>query len=282
MKQWIVVGLFSLAAVSFISGCQKSQHDAVDTLKVGTIAGPETQLMEVAKKVAMSCYGLNVKIITFSDYNIPNTALEDGSISANMFQHLPYLQAQNKARGLHLVSVGKTFVYPMGIYSNKITSLNQLQTGAKVAVPNDPSNEARALLLLQKAKLIQLKPDAGVLATPADIAKNPKQLKFTALDAAQLPRALSDVSIAVINTNYAIPAGLTPSKALFAESKDSPYANVVAARQDDKDSIKVKELVAALHSKEVLAASEKIFADGAIPAWNTKAPLMPCTPGVEK
>ena len=258
-----------------LSGCQPAASGA-DTIKVGTISGPETWLMEVAKGVAAQCYGLKVDIVTFTDYNIPNVALNDGSIGANMFQHLPFLQAQIKARGYHLVSVGKTFLYPMGIYSKKLKSLSLLKSGSKVAIPNDPSNEARALLLLQKAKLITLKPNISVMATTLDIKTNPQHLKFIALDAAQLPRALSDVSLAVINTNYSIPAGLRPSQALFAEKADSPYANIVVVRAADKNSLKARELVAALHSKAVLQAAQRIFGDGAIPAWNVNAPVMPC------
>ena len=248
------------------------QKEAKNTVSVGTVAGPETQLMEVAKQVALKQYGLHVKIIPFSDYNTPNVALNDGSIDSNMFQHIPYLTSQIKARGYRIVAVGKTFIYPMGVYSKKITKLSQLKNKAKVGVPNDPSNEARALLLLQKAKLIKLKPGAGFNATPVDITKNPKHLQFVELDAAQLPRALSDVTIAAINTNYAAPAGLSPSKnALFVEGPDSPYANVVAVRTDHKNDPRVKTLVLALHSKAVLAEAKKLFGDGAIPAWKTGA-----------
>jgi D-methionine transport system substrate-binding protein len=274
MLKKIIVSLCLLPALLLV-GCH-GKKEAANEIKVGTISGPETNLMEVAKSVAKNCYGLDVDIVVFSDYNIPNAALQDDSIGANMFQHVPYLNAQNKARGYHLVSVGKTFVYPMGVYSNKIKNLADLKDGAKVAIPNDPTNEARALLLLQKAKLIELKPNATVLATPSDILKNPKHLNFVALNAAMLPRALHDVSIAVINTTFAIPAGLHPTSALYAEGPDSPYANVVVTRPADKNSIKVKELLAALHSKEVLATAQRIFGDAAIPAWNQKQPLLPC------
>ena len=261
-KKIVLIG----AVLLTLSACSKKESN--NTIKVGTIAGPETELVVVAKKVALKRYGLNVKIVIFSDYTTPNEALSDGSIDANAFQHIPYLKAQVKAHGYKIVSIGKTFVYPMGLYSKKIKQLSQLKEGAKVAIPNDPSNEARALLLLQEAKLITLKPGMGINATPIDIATNPKHLKFIELDAAELPRALSDVSLAAINTTFAIPAGLSPSKdALLAEGTDSPYANIIAARAKDKNKPKLQEFVKAFQSKPVVAKAKQLFGDGAIAAW---------------
>ncbi len=183
--------------------------------------------MEAAKKVAAQKYHLTVEIVPFTDYNMPNEALSDGSIDANMFQHQPYLDAAIKAKGYKIVAVAKTFVYPMGVYSKKITKLAALKPGAVVAIPNDPSNGARALLILQKAGLITLKPSAGATATIADISRNPKKLRFKEIDAAQLPRTLPDVDLAAINTNYAMIAGLIPSRdALFMKAQ-SPYANLI-------------------------------------------------------
>jgi len=259
-----------LAAVAIVGITLTACHskEAKNTIKVGTIAGPETELMNVAIKVAKKRYGLHVVDVSFSDYNTPNAALNDGSLDANMFQHLPYLKSQVEARGYKIVSIGKTFVYPMGIYSKKITQLSQLKNGAKVGIPNDPSNEARALLLLQKAKLIHLKASAGFNATPVDVVENPKHLQFIELSAAQLPRSLNDVAIATINTNYAIPAGLSPRKnSLFVEGVSSPYANIVAAREDNKNDPRLKQLISALHSKEVLQAAKRLFGDGAVPAF---------------
>ncbi len=274
MFKKIIILLLSCAVLTLL-GCTQEKTPA-DVIKVGTIAGPETKLLEVAKGVAKRCYGLNIIIVAFTDYNTPNAALNDGSIGANMFQHKPFLDKAIQERGYDIVSVGKTFIYPMGVYSNKIQHLSQLKQGDKVAIPNDPSNETRALLLLQKAGLITLKPKITVLGTISDIQLNHKQLKFVALNAAQLPRSLSDVTIAVINTNFAIPAGLSPSKALYAEAADSPYANVVVVHKGNTELPKVKELVASLHSKEVLQAAKQIFGDGALPAWNVGAPVMPC------
>lgn len=248
-------------------GCQA--HEASNEIKVGTISGPETQLMEVAKTVAQKNYGLDINIVEFTDYTMPNIALNDGSLDANMIQHQPYLDAVIKNQHYALVSIGKTFIYPMGIYSKKIKNLNQLQPGAIVAVPNDPSNEARALLLLAKAGIITLKPGAGVTASLLDVASNPKNVKIKEIDAAQLPRVLQDVTLAVINTNFAIPAGLYPSRdALFTEDADSPYANIIVARSKDAENPKLKELVEALHSPEVLEAAQKLFQGQAIAAWH--------------
>lgn len=265
-----IVSIITTAIVVLgLVGCQ--QKSEPNTVTVGTIAGPETKLMQVAKKVAEKRYGLDIKIVTFSDYNTPNAALSDDSLDANAFQHILYLKSQIKAHGYKIVFVGKTFLYPMAIYSTKIKRLSQLKRGAKVGIPNDPSNEARSLLLLQNAKLIRLRKGAGVNATPLDIVKNRKKLKFIALDAAELPRVLSSVSIAVINTNYAIPAGLSPSKdSLYEESTKSPYTNIIAARKDDANEKKIKELVAAFQSQPVVNEAKRLFGDGAVAGFKVK------------
>jgi D-methionine transport system substrate-binding protein len=260
------IGLLACAAL--LSACHS--HEDKTVLRVGTISGPETKLMEVAKDVAKQNYGLDIKIVEFTDYVEPNTALNDGSIEANVFQHQPYLDKQIKDRHYKLVTVGKTFVYPMGVYSHKIKSIGELQPNASVAIPNDPSNEGRALLLLQKAGLIKLKETAGIYASPLDIQDNPKQLKFKELDAAQLARSLDDVDLAVINTNYAIPAGLSPTKdAILHEGSDSPYANIIVVREDELNDPRIKQLVDAIQSEAVLKAAMEIFNGQAIPAWET-------------
>jgi len=257
--------IISLSLFTLLIAC--GSHDK-NTLKVGTISGPETDLMQVAKQVAKDKYGLNVKIIEFTDYTQPNASLNDGSIDANMFQHQPYLDQQIKDHHYPLIAIGKTFVYPMGIYSNKIKTLQQIPTGGIISIPNDPSNEGRALLLLQKAGLITLKKSAGLFATPVDIENNSKKLKFEELDAAQLARSLPDVSAAVINTNYAVPAGLSPTKdAIYTEGTDSPYVNIIVIRTDEANDPRMKQLVSALQSDEVKAAAKKIFNDQAIAAW---------------
>ncbi len=254
--------LLSLLLTLSLVGCGKDKN----TIVVGTIAGPETELMQSAKAVAKKRYQLDVEIKTFNDYTIPNIALDDGSLDANVYQHLPYLEASNKARNTHLESIGKTFIYPMAVYSKKIKSLSQLQDHALVAIPNDPSNEARALLLLQKAKLIKL--NKGFDATVFNITDNPKKLKIKPLEAAELPRILDDVSIAVINTNYAKAANLNPKKdGLFVEDKNSPYANLIVVKAKDKNKPQLKKLVKALQSQEVKDKAKQLFGDMAIPAW---------------
>lgn len=263
MKQIIkTIGL--VFGIILLTACQGEDKN---TLKVGTISGPETELMQAAKDEAKKV-GLNIKIIEFTDYLQPNAALNDGSLDANMFQHQPFLDQQIKDKHYHLVAIGKTFVFPMGIYSVKVKALGALPVKAIVAIPNDPSNEGRALLLLQKAKLITLKKSAGLYATPVDIEQNPQQLQFKELDAAQLARSLPDVDIAVINTNYAIPAGLSPKKdAIYHEDKDSPYANLIVIREDELKDPRMQQLVNAFHSDAVLETAQKIFNGEAIPTW---------------
>ena len=249
---------------AFLTGC----HDDDKTVTIGTIAGPETQLAEVAAEVAKQRYGLHIKIVTFSDYLQPNAALNDGALQANIFQHAPYLNEQVAAHHYKLEVVGKTFVYPMGVYSKAFHNLAVLPEGSEVAIPNDPTNEGRALLLLQKAGLITLAPEAGLKATPHDITSNPKQLEFVELDAAQLARAYQDADVAVINTNYAIPAGLLPSKdALFIEDKESPYANLIVVRTQDVNKPWVKELVSSFQSQAVLDEANELFQGQVVAAF---------------
>jgi D-methionine transport system substrate-binding protein len=249
-----------------LSGCH-SGNDAKQ-IRVGTISGPETQLMQVAKTVLLKQSGLNLKIIEFSDYSLPNRALSDGSLDANMFQHRVFLEEEIKNKHYHLVPIAKLFIYPMGIYSKKIATLTAIQPNARVAIPNDPSNEARALLLLQQAGLFRLNPSARNLATPRDIIFNPKHLQIKELDAAQLTRSLPDVDCAVINTNYAVLANLYPQQdALFFETKNSEYANLLVVKEKDKNNPKLQALVKALQSPEVLSAAKQLFRNQAIPAW---------------
>lgn len=270
MKKRLLV-LFIIMIVA-LAGCRSRSHtDNPNFVRVGTIAGPETELMEVAQKVALEKFGLHVKIIAFSSYTVPNQALEDGDIDVNAFQHNPYLLSQIKTHGYSFVSVGKTFLYPMGLYSKKVKNLSNLKAGAEIAIPNDPSNEARALLLLQKAGLIALKSKVDINATIENVVSNPKKFKLVALDAAQLPRVLDDVALAAINTNYAIPAELSPSKdALFSERADSPYVNLFVARSVDNNLKKIKELVEAYQSAPVVQKAKQLFGDGAIPGFEVK------------
>lgn len=239
---------------------------APNTLVIGTIAGPETELVETAKEVAKNKYKLDIKIVTFNDYNLPNEALQDKSLDANVYQHLPYLNTSIKAHGYNFEAIGRTFVYPVGIYSKKYTSLQQLPENAVIALPNDPSNELRALQLLEKAQLITLNntPNTNL----KNIAANPKNLQFKEMDAAQLPRVLPDVDAAIINTTFALPAGLNPARdALLSEDKTSPYANIIVIRSDSPKKAQLELFVKALNSKEVEEKAHSLFGDAAIPAW---------------
>lgn len=248
---------------SILLACGKPDPN---TLVIGTIAGPETELVRAAQQVAKQQFGLNIKIIEFSDYNLPNEALMDGTLDANVYQHLPYLQAAIAAHHYPFEVIGRTFVYPAGLYSNSIKTLQALPNKALIALPNDPSNEARALLLLNKAGLITLKTSQSTSIN--DIITNPKQLRFKELDAAQLPRVLEDVDAAVINTSFAIPAGLKPTRdAILIEDKQSPYANLIVVRHNNHKQKQLRLLVKALNSQAVQEKAQQLFDDAAIVAW---------------
>ena len=264
-----IAAVSALLGAMALAGCGQEEKDP-NHIKVGVIVGAEQQVAEVAQKVAKDKYGLDVELVTFNDYVLPNEALSKDDIDVNAFQHQPYLDGQIKDRGYKLVSVGKTFVYPIAGYSKKIKSLNDLQEGAQVAIPNDPTNLGRSLLLLQKVGLIKLKDGVGLLPTSLDIVENPKKLKIVELEAPQLPRSLDDaqIALAVINTTYASQIGLTPAKdGIFVEDKDSPYVNMIVAREDNKDAENVKKFVQAYQSDEVADAANKIFNGGAVKGW---------------
>ena len=234
---------------------------------VGATQVPHAEILEVVKP-ALAKEGVELDIKVFTDYVQPNLQLADKQLDANFFQHQPYLDTFNKDRKTNLVSVGLVHVEPFGGYSKKIKSLAELKDGATIAIPNDPSNSGRALLLLQKQGLLKLKDPSNIVATPIDIAENPKKLKFRELEAAMLPRSLDDLDLALINTNYALEAGLVPTRdALFIEGADSPYANLVAARPDNKDAPAVKKLVNALHSEAVRKFIIEKYKGAVVPAF---------------
>ncbi len=220
-------------------------------LKIGVTAGPHAQILEQVKKVAEKD-GLKIQIIEFSDYVQPNAALSAGDLDANSYQHKPYLDQQIKDRGYKFAAVGYTVNFPIGIYSKKVKKLDELKEGARVGIPNDPTNGGRVLLVLQDQGLIKLRPEAGLKATPLDVVGNPKKIRFVELDAAQLPRSLDDLDASAINTNYALSAGLNPGKdAIAQESPKSPYVNLIAVREQDKDKAWVATLVKAYQSEPV-------------------------------
>jgi D-methionine transport system substrate-binding protein len=223
---------------------------AAEVLEVAASAIPHAQILEFIKP-QLRAQGIDLQVKVFTDYIQPNLQVEEKQLDANFFQHQPYLDAFNREHGTHIVAVpnSKVHIEPFGAYSRKIKQLGQLRDGAQIAVPNDPSNSARALLLLQKQGLLELKDPTDIFATSHDIVRNPKRIKIRELEAATLPRVLDDVDIALINTNYALAAGLNPTRdALFIEGADSPYANLVAARPDNVNSPAIQKLVAALRS----------------------------------
>ena len=224
---------------------------AQTVIKVGATPEPHANILAVIKD-DLKEKGYDLQIVEFTDYVTPNEALEAGDIDANYFQHIPYLESFNKEKGYHLVNAAGIHVEPFALYSNKIKSVQDLRKKATIAIPNDPSNEGRALLLLQEAGLITLSDDAGITATPIDIVKNPLKLRFREIEAASLPRTLNDVDAAVINGNYAIPAGLSAKKdGLFVEGSSSPYVNVLAVKAGNENSESIQALVSALKSDKV-------------------------------
>lgn len=218
-----------------------------------------------AVKDKLAKEGVNVEIIEFTDYVQPNLALNDKNLDANYFQHKPYLDEFARSRNLKLVSAGAIHLEPMSIFSKKIKDLKDLPDGARVAIPNDPTNGGRALLVLQSAGLIKLRDGAPITATPQDITENKKNLQFSELEAPQLPRSLEDADISVININFALEAKLNPKDAIFTESSDSPYANIVAVREGDENRPEIKKLIEALTSQESKDFIEKKY-NGAIKA----------------
>ncbi|MCD0504773.1 MetQ/NlpA family ABC transporter substrate-binding protein [Bordetella petrii] len=236
-------------------------------LKVGVTAGPHAQIFDVVKQEAAK-QGLQIQVIEFSDYVQPNAALAVGDLDLNSYQHQPYLDSANADRGYKLVSIAKTVIFPIGIYSKKIKRLDELKQGAQIGIPNDPTNGGRALLLLQSQGLIKLDPAAGLKATPIDVVENPRKLRFVELDAAQLPRSLDDTDASAVNTNFALEAGLDPNKdAIAREAADSPYANVLAVREQDKDRADLQKLVGIYHSPTVKAFIAEKFKGAVVAAW---------------
>ena len=238
--------------VAFAAVAAFSAH-AAETLTVAATPVPHAEILEFVKP-ALAKEGVDLKVKVFTDYVQPNVQVAEKRLDANFFQHQPYLDEFNKAKGTKLVNVAGVHVEPLGAYSSKYKQLSELPGGATVVIPNDATNGGRALLLLDKAGLIKLKDSNNILATIKDITENPKDLKFRELEAATIPRVLTQVDLALINTNYALEAKLDPSKdALVIEGKDSPYVNILVARPDDKDSDAMKKLVAALHSPEAVS-----------------------------
>jgi D-methionine transport system substrate-binding protein len=254
----------ALTALLVLSGPLRAE-----TLTIAANAIPHAEILEFVRP-QLKAQGLDLQIKVFTDYVQPNLVVEEKQIDCNFFQHQPYLDAFNREHGTHLVAVPGSAVHiePFGGYSRKIKNLAELRDGANVAVPNDPSNSARALLLLQKQGLLTLRDPGNISATAHDVVTNPKHLRIRELEAATLPRVLDDVDLALINTNYALAAGLNPKRdALFIEGPNSPYANLVAARPDNVNSPAIRKLAAALRTPAVKAFIEEHYHGAVIPAF---------------
>jgi D-methionine transport system substrate-binding protein len=278
MKKVLLVLASLLLVGSVFAGCGKEEAPAPEAngnnapaenvkIVVGATAKPHAEILEVVKPI-LANEGIDLEIKTFTDYAQLNPALNEGQIDANFFQHIPYLEDYNANNGTDLVWVAQIHNEPMGIYSKKLTDIAELADGATVGIPNDTTNCGRALMVLESAGLITLKEDAGVGATEGDIVDNPKNLTFQQMDAAMLPRALEDMDICVINSNYAIEGGLNPVQdALVMEPTDSPFGNVLVVRAEDKDNENIAKLVAAMQSDEVRTFIEDTYQGSCVPCF---------------
>ncbi|WP_392552534.1 methionine ABC transporter substrate-binding lipoprotein MetQ [Orbus wheelerorum] len=286
----------TLASAFFLTACDNSNKNDADSaanttssIKVGVISGPEQDIAEVVKQQAKKLYNLDVDLVVFNDYVTPNQALNDGLIDANAFQHKPYLDQQMQERGYQLVVVGNSFVYPIAAYSHKLKPLTDataktdglivssprgesyfIKANSTVAIPNDPTNLGRALLLLQKQGFITVDKSKGLLPTVVDITSNPYNLTILEIEAPMLPRSLDDaqVDFAIINNAFAGQVDLTPSRdGIFVEDKDSPYVNIIVARENNKDSDNIVNFVKAYQTDVVAKKANEVFNDGAIKGW---------------
>lgn len=258
--------------IGIVSGCgdssAKTKKLDEKKLVVGVTAGPQEQIMEKVLEVAAKD-GLEIELKVFSDYVLPNTSLSEGDLDANSYQHKPFLDQFNADHETDLTPVGKTILNPMGIYSDKFSSFEELPDGAKFGLPNDPTNGSRALYILEEAGFITLKEGKGENATIYDVEDNPKNLEFIELEAAQIPKQLSELDAAAINTNFAIGAGLNPTNdSIILESTNSPYVNYIVVRTENKDEAVVEKLVKAYQSDEVKKFIEEEFEGSIIPSWD--------------
>ena len=236
-------------------------------LNVAASSTPHAEILEQVVDV-LAEQGFDLQIHEYGDYVVPNTAVEEGEEDANYFQHIPYLESFNEKEGTHLVSVGGIHIEPMGVYAGKTASLEELPDGAEIAIPNDPTNEGRALLLLEAQGLIKLADSSNLEATPTDIVENPKNLTFKELEAAMIPNAVDEVDLSVINVNYALEAGFNPTEdALAIEDADSPYVNIVAVKEGNENNPAVLALVEALQSDTVRDFINETYGGAVVPAF---------------
>lgn len=272
-KKLLGIAVISALALTACKEEKKTEASVQATqtqkIKVGVMSGPEHTVAEKAAQIAKEKYGLEVEFVLFNDYALPNTAVSKGDLDANAFQHKPYLDKDSASKGLdNLVIVGNTFVYPLAGYSKKIKNVSELKEGAVVAVPNDPSNLARALILLEKQGLIKLKDNTNLFSTSLDIVENPKNLKIQEVDTSVAAKALDDVDLAVVNNTYAGQVGLNATEhGVFVENKESPYVNIIVARKDNQASDAVQNFVKAYQTEEVYQEAQKHFKDGVVKGW---------------
>ena len=269
MRRWFlkILGLF-LIGIS-IQSCSPTSKPS-GGFKVGVQSGPELKLAQAAKKVARDKYQLEVELVVFTDYVMPNEALSQKDIDVNVFQTRPYLADQSKNRGYQLEVIGNTFVFPMAGYSKKIKSIRELKKGDTIVIPNDPTNLGRALLLLQQVGLLKLKENVGLIPTQLDIVENPLGIQILELEAPQIPQTLDDakVKVAIINNNFAASNNLIAGRdGIFVENEKSPYVNIVVSRKENKDDERVKKFLKSYQSEEVLKVAEQEFKGGAIMGW---------------
>ena len=280
LKKFTAVALASALSLGLLSACGSNANETPSagsdnnteavTIKIGATPAPHAEILEVVKPI-LAEQNINLEITVFNDYVTPNTAVEDGSLDANYFQHITYMNGFNESDGTHLVSVGNVHYEPLGLYAGKASTVADLTDGAQIAVPNDTTNEARALLLLQQEGLITLKEGAGINATKADIVENPKNLDIVELEANQLPVRLQDVDMAVINGNYAIDAGLKVSDAVAIEAADgeaaTAYANVLVVKEGHENDDAIQALYTALCSDEVRTYMEETYGGAVVPLF---------------
>lgn len=250
-----------------VAAIMSGYASAGETIRLGIMSGEDEDVWKVASVQAKK-QGLDIELIKFNDYILPNEALENGEIDANAFQHKPYLDNQVKSRGYHIVPVGNTAVWPIGLYSKKFNAVGDLPERAIIGVPNDPSNEGRALRVLASAGVIKLRPGSGILATTTDIIDNPKKLQIRELDTGIIGRSLEDLDAAVVNTDWALKSGLSQQQRIYSETaKENPYNNFIAVKSGNESAPWVKTLVASYQNEQVKAALEKYYKGTAIPAW---------------
>lgn len=268
-KKVLALALACAACLTLLAGCGDKAGDTV-TLKVGASPAPHAEILEQVVPI-LAEQGITLEIVEFTDYIVPNNAVESGEIDANYFQHITYLNNFNAEHGTHLVSVGEIHYEPFGIYAGRVSSLEELPDGAVIGIPNDPTNGGRALLLLQEQGLITLPEDAGLEPTVLDIVDNPHNYQIEELEAAQLPRSLDSLDIAVINGNYAIDAGLDVADALAIESSEgtagTAYVNVVAVKEGNENNEAILALVEALKSDEIKSWMEETYQGAVVPLF---------------